>query len=283
MKPTFLVFAILLVSAFALPLSAGPETPAQAFADGERLLAGADFDGALAAFARAARADRENQQYLQHYAMVRRILLLREQLDTEQDDARWEYQARALHSFYISRGLYREALALDRKMHQRLSTASTAVLLAETELALDMNSEAARTLAGLPAEKQTEATRALHGLALARQGKVDEAKQIAAGVELNGEAGPAMLYRVARLTAAVGDNERSLALLTRCFESVAPSQLAAFKDHAQRNPEFGKLASKPEFSRVLQTESKVPESKCSGGSGCSGCPMRGNCGKGGGG
>jgi hypothetical protein len=28
---------------------------------------------------------------------------------------------------------------------------------------------------------------------------------------------------------------------------------------------------------VLRTESKVPESKCSGGTSCSNCPMRGKC------
>ena len=37
------------------------------------------------------------------------------------------------------------------------------------------------------------------------------------------------------------------------------------------------MTSSAAFAQVLQTKSKVPESKCSGGSSCSTCPMRGNC------
>jgi len=257
------------------------ETPPQAFATGKSLLAKADFRGALGAFARAARADRDNNEYLQHYAMVRQVIMLRRQLTAETDAARWEYMARGLHNFYVEYGLLGEALALDRKIHARLDNASSAVLLADTQLALDMNAEAAATLAGLSSAEQTAASESLHGLALARQGQLDEAAKIAAALTVPDEAGPGMTYRVARLHAAVGSDDQALALLTRSFESVAPSRLDAFKARARQVPEFVRLASTPAFEQVMQTKSKVAESKCSGGSRCSGCPMRGKCSKGG--
>jgi hypothetical protein len=252
-------------------------TADQAFANGETLLAKADFQGAMQAFAAAARADRANQEYLQHYAMVQQVIAMRSSLAAEKSPERWEYTARGLHSFYISQGLYQEALALDEQMHARLNTTISATLLAETQLAMNLNAEAATTLSGLEPSKQTAATRALAGLALARQGKLADARQVAGGLQLASEASPGELYSTARLHAAVGNQQEALQLLTRCFESLTPSSLDALKDHARQTPDFASLASTEAFTRVLKTESKVPESKCSGGSGCAGCPMRGSC------
>ena len=113
---------------------------------------------------------------------------------------------------------------------------------------------------------------------MARQGELEQARQIAAGIELAGDAGPGPVYSVARLNAAVGNDAEALSLLTRCFESLAPSRLPGFKGHAQKTPEFASLVSTAAFQQVLRAESKVAESACSGGSGCATCPMRGKCG-----
>jgi hypothetical protein len=86
------------------------------------------------------------------------------------------------------------------------------------------------------------------------------------------------MYSMARLHAAVGNSPEALGLLTRCFESVAPSQLDGFKAHVRQSRDFADLAPDARFAKALQTKSKVPESKCSGGSRCAGCPMRGKCG-----
>jgi len=249
----------------------------QVFANGEKLLAKADFDGALKAFAQAAKADRSKPEYLQHYAMVNQVVTLRKRLATEQDPTQWEYVARGLHAFYIGQGLYTEALPLDRQIHERLNTAYSAALLAETQLVLNRNAEAAEVLAALPAAKQTPGTRALHALALVRQDKMEAARDIAQKIELGTDAGPGMIYSVARLQAALGNADAALGLLKRCFEGVAPSQLDGFKNHARLSPEFSKLASTAAFAQVLEAKSKVAESPCSGGTRCSNCPMRGQC------
>ncbi len=268
-------FAILAM--IAVPRLASAGTADEAFAKGETLLAEGDFDGALAAYASAARADRDNQEYLLHYALVRRVVQLRQQLEKEEDPAQWGYIGRALHSFYVSQGMYGEALALGRRMHARLNNASSAILLAETALAMNENAEAARTLRALDAAETTPAVQALLGVALARLGKLAEARQIAARAVLPDGAGPGTVYATARLHAVAGNSAESLRLLVRCFESAPPSLSEGYKAHAQRTPEFAGLASTAEFAEVLETVSKVPESKCSGGSKCAGCPMRGKC------
>jgi hypothetical protein len=86
-----------------------------------------------------------------------------------------------------------------------------------------------------------------------------------------------VLYAAARLHAASGDASQACALLVRCFEGVAPSQLERFKEQAKKSVEFTSLIATPEFTQTLQTKSKVPESQCSSGSRCSSCPMRAKC------
>lgn len=268
---------LLLVALASISTTVHAESAREAFSQGKTLLGKADFTGALQSFAKAARQDQDNQEYVQQYAVVRQVIALRRHLDSEQDTARWEYFARGLHAFYVSEGLLHEALTLNETMHAKLNTASSAKTLAETQLALHKNEEAAATLAGLAASKQTPATRALHGLALARLGKMNEARDVAAGIQLADDATPGMIYSVARLNAAVGSDEQALTLLTRCFESMPPSRLPGFKNHAKKTPEFASMASTTAFEKVLSTESKIHESACSGGSRCATCPMRGKC------
>jgi len=277
MKRSLLWIGLLGLLAVARPGATQADTAKQAFADGKTLLAKADFHGAMDAFARALQADRTNEQYFQHFAMVRQVLALRDLLETEQEADRWERAARGLHSFYIRERLFEEALALDKKIHARLNTASSAVLLAQTQLSMQRPAEAAAVLSALDNEKQTAASRALYGLTLVRQGRMKSARRVAGRIELPNGAGPGAIYRAARLQAAVGNSDAALELLVRCFESIAPSRLDSFKKHAEQCPDFAALASTPQFAEALQTQSKVPESKCSGGRSCAGCPMRRNC------
>ena len=277
MRTSYLWIGLVVGTLLAFPCLTLGETAEQAFSKAEGLLSQGDLEGALAAYAIAVRADRENQEYQQHYALLRRVISLRQYLDQEKDPQRFEYIARALHSFYVEQGIHSEALTLNRQVHARLKTASSAMMLAETALAMKRDAEAVEVLRALDGSQATPSTRALLGVALARQGKLDDARQVAANVVLPEDAGPGLMYRVARLHAATGNPAGALGALTRCFESLPPSRSAGFKEHAGRCPDFAGLLATAGFAEVLRTESKVPESKCSGGSKCAGCPMRGGC------
>ena len=248
-----------------------------AFAQGNTLLAQGNLPGALQSYAVAVRADRDNQQYRQRFMLVRQALSLRKQLGVEKNPQRWQQMAQALRSFYASQDLQAQALAIDVQIHKRLATADSAVQLAQTQLALEMNAEAAATLRALGRKKATPATEALRAVALARQGEIDEAIDIALKADAATDADPGTLYNLARMHAAVGNNDQALALLTSCFEAVAPSRLDALKLHTRGCADFGELASTAGFAEAMQTQSKVAESKCSGGSSCAGCPMRSKC------
>lgn len=271
--------AAVIVGLLILPAISVADGAKQAFEQGKTLVSQGDFEGAMQAFSTAARADRSNAEYMQHFSLIRQVIMIQNALEKEKDLPRWEYYARALHSYYISEKLYDQALGLDKQIHERVNSAASAALLAETQLAMNKNAEAAELLSKLPADKTSVVTESLEGIALARLGKKADALKHAELADLADDDGPGVVYCVARLQAAAGNVSQATALLTRCFEQVPPSQLAAFKEHAKVTPEFVAVANTPEFEQSLKTESKVKESSCSGGSSCAGCPMRGQCSK----
>ena len=154
------------------------ETAAEAFARGNTLLRQGDVQQSLGAFAEAARAERENREYVARYMMVRRIGQLQESLETETNAARWEYLARALEHFYRTERMYKESLALSQKKFERLKDARSAAALAETQLAMSLPADAIATLQSLDSEKATPATQSLLAIALANADRLNEANAV---------------------------------------------------------------------------------------------------------
>jgi hypothetical protein len=134
-------------------------------------------------------------------------------------------------------------------------------------------------LALLDSKKATLATQSLHGLALVRLEKIGEAKEIAKGLTIPEKAGPRELYCAARLHAALGNVPEAIDMLKKCMENVRPSLQAGYRAHAKQCDDFALLSSSDDFAKALATESKIPESKCSGGGKCAGCPNRAKCSK----
>ncbi len=247
------------------------------FQKGKQLVAAGDLRSAVQALAGAVKLERANQQYLQQYLVTRQALTYESMLNKEQDPQRWEKAALALSSFYTSQGLPQHALPVDEAIFRRLKTSDAAIQLADTLLSLEQPDRAARVLTELSTEQVTSASQALFCVALVRQGKSDEARKVAAALQVGADADPGTLFVAARAQGAVGASEQAVALLVRCFEGVAPSRLELLKTHTRSCRDFSVMASNAAFAQALKTESKVPESKCSGGSSCSSCPMRGAC------
>jgi thioredoxin-like negative regulator of GroEL len=256
----------------------GGETATDAFASGRALLTHAKFDEALQAFRTAATTDADNAEYQQTYTMLRQIIRLRGQIETERAPDRWLSMARALRTFYHDYRIYSESLLLDRRIHERRLAPDSAELLAETLLALGRDSEAAELLSGLPKDATTPRTHVLYALALARQGHLDDAKAVARKVTVDKDAHPRFLYELACLHALTGDTRESLSALTRSFERTPPSRLDSFKTEVAGCSDLTGLVGTTGFASVLETQSKVKESSCSKAPSCGQCPRRAKCG-----
>ena len=276
---TVSVLILGVVSAAAMPALAGSaEEAAEKFAAGKALLAKADFDGALKAFKKAAKKDAKNQEYAQEYALLRQVIGLRKTCAKERDAEKWLTTAGALRTFYYDHNLYSEALPLDQERHRRQRSAESAVLLAETQLALAMHSEAVEMLAGLAKAEASPRAAVLRGIALARLGRIDEARELAGeSRQVTDDAGPRYFYDLARLQALTGNSMSALEALTRAFELTPPSLIDGFRAEAKECKDFAALQASSDFAKVLETSSKVKESKCSSGTSCGKCPMRSKC------
>ncbi len=104
----------------------------------------------------------------------------------------------------------------------------------------------------------------LHGLALARLGKLDQARAIAANLELSKECPGIVCYHAARLQALLGEPEQALKTLVCAFECTPAGELVRLKEQAKACTDLGNLRSSDGFVKALQTESKIK-------AGCGGC------------
>jgi len=233
---------------------------------------------ALNSIVAAYRADRTNRKYTQEYMMLRQVIQIRGQIDATRDARRWAWMARVLHTYYLQKQMLQPAVDIATKMHERTPSTHSAATLADALLAVDQPGDAADMLASLDEDLHTASTRALQALSLASADQLDKAKRVATKqFAMPENPGATVLYRAARMYLALGETDRALETLTRCFESVAPSRLDALKKVVLTDSEFAQLADSPKLAEVMKVKSKISESACSGGSSCGGCPRRGSC------
>lgn len=249
-----------------------------AYSQGQKLISEGDLRGALKSYVQAVKLDRNNQQYMQQYRLARRALELQDKLSKETDPKQWESDALALRSFFNTQGLSQLALPLDQQLFEKAPTEDNAITLAETYLSMDRGAEAVQALNKLPEAKLGPAGRAMLAIALTRQGEREKALAVAEGMAaLPAATDAGTLYLQARMQAALGKVNEAVATLTACFAAVPPSRQDLLKSHARLCRDFTDVAASSGFAQALATQSKVAESKCSGGSSCSTCPMRGAC------
>ena len=214
-------------------VGAGSDDAAGKFAEGNALLAKADFEGALAAVRCRGKADPENTEYRMKGMLVRRVMKMREGLD-RLDDEKWLQASTALYYFYQDNGVSSEALAMAEKIHAKQNNAESATMLARSQLAMGKNDEALASLSSLPKDKTCATTCVLTCLCLARQGKTAEAKAMCADIHEPEEPDGEFLYDLACLRAALGDSEDAMGALKRCFECTPPGRLPLVKECAGR-------------------------------------------------
>ena len=248
------------------------------FANGKAALSKGEFQAALEAFKAATKADPENNEFFQEYTLLRRVMNIREQVKEETDAETWQKMSRALYNYYRQHKIEQEALATARALHEKAASADSVALLADAQLEAGENMAAAALLAGLDEGKRSPQTDVLHGIALARLDKTDEAKAVAAKLELPSDAEGALFLDAARLYALVGDAERATAALKSALEVTPPNQLDAVKAEAKESSDLASLAASPAFAKALEAKSKVATG-C--GKDCGKCPSKAKSGCGG--
>lgn len=256
--------------------SATPEEASAAYAEGQKRLRQGDFEPALKAYLAASKADPENDLYRQETLLLQRTIRTRKGLD-RLTGGEWLTAAEGLYVYFFEREVAGEALNLATKLHERQSDGVSTARLARTQLAFGRDAAAAELLRGLSDTMQTVETRALLAIALARQGETDAAKAALNSAVVSDDTSAAALFDLARARARVGQHEDALALLGACLERTPPSRLESVRTSARQSADLASLRSDAAFAKVLATESKVSESRCSSGASCAKCPSRTKC------
>jgi tetratricopeptide (TPR) repeat protein len=278
-RSAWTVAAVAIVVASSSLAWAGEAEAAKAFAEGKALLAKADFDGALAAYKSAAKADPDNKDIVDSYLLLRRVVQNRTQLKAEQDKDRWLEMAPALLDFYLRNHIVPAALELAGELHAKANTAASTVLLATAQIDAGKDGEAAKLLTDLPAERQSPRATVLRGVALAHQGQGEAAQAIAKDFELPKDADADLQYDVARLYSLTGHADKACVALTTSFEATPGPALPGVKTATKESKDFAAVAQSEAFTKALTTESKVKS--CGSAAGCGGCANKNKCSSGG--
>jgi tetratricopeptide (TPR) repeat protein len=277
------IVSLFMTMLIANPAHAVDEAAPQASTHMEKaaaLLAEADFKGAAAVYAQAAKDEPDNTTYRQHLALIQRVIKLRTQYPAMEAGPKKAQLSIALRSFYHDYDIFTEALKLDEARHAEMNNAESAVLLAETLLEMQRHADAQALLERLPDEQHSARSRALLGIALARGGHLEQASAMITSITLPKKDDPKLFFELACLHGLLDDQKQAAAMLTRSFQTTLPSQLDKARHRAAQRSDLEGLIASDAWAVVMKTESKVAESSCSGGSSCAGCPSRSSCGSG---
>lgn len=251
--------------------------PAAMYAEGKALLEKGDLMPAYKALVAAAQAAPDNAQYKKDALGLKRALSIRKYLEMNKPDAKWTKLAVSLHVYFLRNNVYSEALANGRMVHEKLGNAESAAILAEVLLEMDKNAEAVQMLRALDKKHVNNETQVCLGIALAREGKTDEAKRVAAEWPAPEKAGVGVLLDYARLDVLLDRQATALQTMTACMEMAPASQQELIKKYVAECKDFAPILAHADFAKVMATKSKITESGCSGGSSCGSCPSRGSC------
>ena len=276
---------LLMLGLLAVPALAADETqpgPTSATAKAEMLLQQGKFEEARDAFVALAKADPENEALVKRALVLKRVVDLREMVATEEVSPTWERAATALHGFYIQNKLTDAALAAGKAAHAKAGSDVTASFVADALLEKGANKEAVAWVEGLRMAQQTPQNLTYQSIALARLGRMDEAREIQ---KLYGTAetkDPGLLFDTARVQSLLGESEQALATLKSAFENCPAMALPMLKDLAGSSTDLSSLIRMPAFAEVMKTASKASGGGGGGGCGGGGCGEKsGGCGGGG--
>ena len=274
-RTIFFLSLLVLLSFLAVRANEEPlSKAAESHATGTALLQKGDFKGALGAFTKAAKAEPDNAAYSDQVRVLRRVMTLRKYVAENDLSPKWKKVALSLHVYYLRNKVYGEALSLGKMVHIRLQNAESASILAQTLLELDKNAEAVSMLRALDKKERTSQTQVCLGIALARQGKADEAKKIASNWPRPADADAGLLINYARFNVLLGKHPAALETLIACLEQASLKQQGRIRDLVEECKDFKPLMAHADFAKVMQTKSKVETSSCSEGTDCGSCPKR---------
>ncbi len=234
------------------------------------------YDKALEIYAEAARRNRSEPYYRQQYSILRRVIRMKNAMDSESDNKKWQDYYSAVHGYYMMQGYFTKALELAQQASEKLDTDVVKLDLMKL-LIISGNDIQAEQIAGSNAGSLSNDIRfqSLQSLLLARSGQ--SAQAIEAAENLTSSTEPSVMVNIACIYMAVGQKDMALNGIAAAIENTAPTQVPQIRLLIKNMPEFKDMLEDEAFIKAVATESKVFQSGCTGGSSCGSCSLREKC------
>lgn len=240
----------------------------------------ANYQGALTAYAQAARANPAVQYYRDQFALLRGVSKMQAALASETLPEKWKTYAEAVRVYLYAKGYYQAALAVDQAARAKFSDPYVNVATIETLLLVGQDSQVqplAQSLSQVTGVAIPPRWQTLRPVVMAHTGQADQALAAVAGVKVDPAMDPASLFDLARIYKAAAKKDDALSYLRLFLEHTPPTEMATSRNMITLCADFRDLQDQDAFKTVLATQSKVTQSGCTGGASCSSCALKGKC------
>lgn len=249
-----------------------------------------DKEAALAIYARYARDNKDNSYYKDQYSILRRVIKMENVLESSlaspdhnglSADKMNSYLL-AVRSYYYDKGYYSRAVDLDRQALQLEESVQNITNCLESLLLVNDMAGASEVMekmsaAGLQSENVNPDYSVMGALLVARNGDIAGGVKLLEAIELSAEQYPRCLVYSAAIYKLAGERDKFLTCLVKALENTAPTQMATTRGVVESMSEFQDIVGDEQYLAALQTESKVYQSDCTGGSSCNSCSLKGSC------
>lgn len=218
-------------------------------------LSESNFDEALKTFQQALRSDFDNKKLAQEFEMLRRMIILRAELDNETNALRWKLISERLQKYYMENSIHDENIKLSIQMFKRSQSTEHAGYVIKAYTQAGRFREAFFFIDTL--DESNPIVHIEKATVYLAADETAKARHIARSLSADQFCSPEELLRLARIQAATGLHATAVKTLANCFKQTPKHLLAKIKREAANSPEFEHLLSSSEFIEAMTVQSDI--------------------------
>jgi tetratricopeptide (TPR) repeat protein len=245
-----------------------------------------DYNKALKLFATAAREQTDQPYYKEQYAILRRVIKMKramqaEQMQKELSEAelkKWNSYYSAVRAYYYDQGLYSESIELDKTASEKLGTDQSIINYLETLAVLDKVQQAEQFIS-TSSESVKDKTEfvILESLFKQRAGNAVNIQELDIKASKAAKDAPRAFVYLACIYQLQDNQNKALQSIVKALENTPPTQITMTRKLITNMKEFNEILKTDKYQRAMETESKIYQSGCTGGSSCNSCSLRETC------
>ena len=244
-----------------------------------------DYDAALKVYALAARNNTSQTYYKDQYAILRRVIKMKRAMESfngqdtlsDSDMTKWGSYYKAVRGYYYDHGFYGESINLDKMASEKLKTEESTINYFESLVVLNNTQKAQELIANSSAANVNPELAVLKALMQVRtkddlDNNIEEIEN-----KLSPKDAPRSFVYLACIYQLKGNTDKACKSIITALENTIPTQISMTRKLIESMGEFKTLTQNDKYLAAIETESKVYQSGCTGGSSCNSCSLKDTC------